>query len=72
LLILDPNKRLSADEVLDHSWIQKYTESVDSSHKYDMLDANIIARLKQYRGVSHLRRACMNILVKMASEEEVC
>ena len=37
----------------------------------DKLDANILNRLGKYRGVSHLKRACMNILVKMATEDEV-
>lgn len=32
---------------------------------------NLLKRLKQYKGVSHLKRACMNILVKMATEEEL-
>jgi Ca2+-binding EF-hand superfamily protein len=35
------------------------------------LDRNALENLKKYKGVSHLKRAAMNILVKMASEEEV-
>ena len=31
----------------------------------------MLARLKQYRGVSQLKHACMNILVKMATDEEL-
>jgi hypothetical protein len=31
----------------------------------------VFARLKDYKGVSHLKRACMNMLIKMATENEV-
>ena len=36
-----------------------------------MLEDSLIKRLKEYRGVSHLKRAAINILVKMSSEEDM-
>lgn len=35
------------------------------------MDRNALDNLKKYKGVSHLKRAAMNILVKMATEDEV-
>lgn len=35
------------------------------------MDRNALENLKKYKGVSHLKRAAMNILVKMATEDEV-
>ena len=32
---------------------------------------DVLDRLKSYKGVSHFKRAAMNMLVKMATEEEV-
>jgi calcium-dependent protein kinase len=31
----------------------------------------VLNRLKSYKGISHLKRAAMNMLVKMSTEEEV-
>jgi calcium-dependent protein kinase len=31
----------------------------------------LVLRLKKYRGVSHLKRAAINLLVKMTNEEEI-
>ena len=36
-----------------------------------VLDADVINRLKSYKGESLFKRAAMNMLVKMASSEEV-
>ena len=35
------------------------------------MNANVLNRLKSYKGISHLKRAAMNMLVKMSTDEEV-
>lgn len=37
----------------------------------DKLDSNILERLRDYRGVSTLKKAAMNLLVKMADFKEI-
>jgi hypothetical protein len=37
----------------------------------DKLDSNILERLRHYRGVSTLKKAAMNLLVKMADFREI-
>ena len=71
LLVVDPSKRLSANQVLEHAWFVKFSGFDESKVKIEQLDLNVLARLKQYRGVSQLKHACMNILVKMATDEEL-
>jgi hypothetical protein len=36
-----------------------------------MLDPAILERLRQYRGVSTLKKAAMNLLVKMADNKDI-
>jgi hypothetical protein len=31
----------------------------------------VVQNLKKYRGVSHLKRKAMNMLIKMATDEEI-
>lgn len=57
--------------MLMHPWFAKFDESDNSTEKAEHLDLNVISRLEQYRGVSRFKHACMDILVKMASEEEL-
>lgn len=35
------------------------------------MSTDVINRLKNFKGVSRFKRAAMNVLVKMANEEEV-
>ncbi len=37
----------------------------------DKLDPAILERLRQYRGVSTLKKAAMNLLVKMADNKDI-
>jgi hypothetical protein len=58
-------------DLLNHKWIKKFEEGQVVDEETNALDRNALENLKKYKGVSHLKRAAMNILVKMASEEEV-
>lgn len=51
-----------------HPWFKKFEKR--SSGEVN-LNANVLNRLKSYKGISHLKRAAMNMLVKMSTEEEV-
>lgn len=52
-----------------HPWFTNF-KSDEVNHCEDLEDS-LIKRLKEYRGVSHLKRAAINILVKMCNEEEM-
>ena len=67
LLVVNDKKRLTGVQALKHEWFSKNLGKTDD----DGFDSNVLGRLKSYKGVSHLKRAAMNLLVKMASEEEV-
>jgi len=60
LLVVDPNKRLSAIEALNHTWFKTTNIIVKK------LDSNVLSRLQSFKGVSKLKKAAMNMLVKMA------
>mmetsp|Transcript_1951 Transcript_1951/g.3384 ORF Transcript_1951/g.3384 Transcript_1951/m.3384 type:complete len:197 (+) Transcript_1951:426-1016(+) len=65
LLIVDPKKRLSAGEALKHIWFTKIQQG-EIDTKISALNPDVINRLKSFRGVSKLKKAAMNMLVKMA------
>lgn len=73
MLVVTPSERLTAEKALNHEWFKKYSSksrvaSVEDKHE---LDPHILERLRQYRGVSTLKKAAMNLLVKMADNKEI-
>ena len=60
LLIGDPQKRPFANEALDHAWFKTETASNHTVNK------NVLGRLSNFKGVSKLKKAALNMLVKMA------
>ena len=71
-LLLTPNKRISARAALDHPWFGlvneiKIQSVVDEEEK---LDGKLIHRLKSYKKVHTLRKAILNVLVKMLKPKE--
>ena len=67
LLVVTANKRIDGKQALKHPWFEKSIKAGASKP----LNPMVFEKLKQFRGVSQFKRACMNMLVKMASDEEV-
>lgn len=61
-MVADPKKRLNAGEALKHSW---FTEDI-SDNEILAIDTKVLKRLQEFKGVSKLKKAAMNMLVKMA------
>ena len=69
LLVVNEKKRFTGKQAIEHAWFTKFSEKAAKSG--DDLDDKVLDRLKNYKGVSTLKRAAMNLLVKMANENEV-
>ena len=52
-------------------WFEKFTKKITIGSEEDKLDPNILERLRHYRGVSTLKKAAMNLLVKMADHKDI-
>jgi len=65
MLKVKPEERFSAKEAFDHPWF-KHEQTDDTG----AIPADIIANLRKFKGRSHLRRATLNILVKMVNPKE--
>lgn len=58
-MVVDAKKRFSASEALQHEWFK-------NTDHHNKLDSDIVDRLTKFKGVSKLKKAAMNMLVKMA------
>ncbi|KAJ0243867.1 Calcium-dependent protein kinase 8 [Hirschfeldia incana] len=62
----DPKKRLSAAEVLEHSWIQNAKKAPNVS-----LGETVKARLKQFSVMNKLKKRALRVIAEHLSVEEV-
>lgn len=71
LLVLNPKKRLTAAKALNHPWFEKFSEKKSISVDVDRLEADVLHRLKSYKGQSYFKKAAMNLLVKISTPQEL-
>lgn len=65
MLVVDSKKRLSAIDALHHEWF------ISSKATDTPIDPSILINLQKFRGVSKLKKAAMNMLVKMADQKAI-
>ena len=83
LLVNDPAKRITPEMALKDPWFQKYKHSQanadksagpiqggDRSAPNGALDPSVLNKLREFRGVSTLKKAALNIMVKMISDSK--
>jgi calcium-dependent protein kinase len=71
MLVVSTKDRITADQALRDPWFRKFTKNIRVGSEEDKLDSSILERLRDYRGVSTLKKAAMNLLVKMADFKEI-
>lgn len=64
LLVVDPEKRLSASEALQHHWIC----SVDTPKA--VIDTDVLSSLRRFAHASHFRRACLSMMAWSLTVED--
>jgi calcium-dependent protein kinase len=70
LLVVDVNSRLSAEDALKHIWFKKF-KKMQKGCDEDKLDEGLVKQLREYRGESALKKAAMNVLVKMLDIKDI-
>lgn len=70
MLVVDPETRINGIEALHHPWFKKH-ENMEKDCEDDKLDPDVIDSLLHYRGVSSLKKAALNMLVKMLDTREL-
>ena len=71
LLVVDPGQRLCGIEALKHPWFSKFAENAEVEEEEDLLCCEVIERLQEFKGGSTLKKAALNMLVKMSHSKEL-
>ena len=67
MILVDTQKRITAQDMLSHPWLEKHKEQCCEfvgPHEHDKISSEILAKLRTYKGESLLKRMSINILVK--------
>ncbi|CAE7414961.1 CPK3 [Symbiodinium microadriaticum] len=67
LLVVDPAKRMSADEALAHEWIKDRERIPSESCR---VDRSVVDALRKFGEASKFRRACMSLMAWSLTHEE--
>uniref|UniRef100_A0A7S4RVJ7 Calmodulin n=1 Tax=Alexandrium monilatum TaxID=311494 RepID=A0A7S4RVJ7_9DINO len=67
LLVVDPTKRLTAEQALHHPWIARRDEMQAATHA---VDGTVVDALCKFARASKFRRACMSVMAWSLSYED--
>ncbi|KAJ6698499.1 SERINE/THREONINE-PROTEIN KINASE [Salix purpurea] len=66
MLVREPKRRLTAQEVLCHPWVQMEGVAPDRP-----LDPAVLSRLKQFSAMNKLKKIAIRVIAESLSEEEI-
>ncbi|KAK6269000.1 hypothetical protein QUC31_013160 [Theobroma cacao] len=66
MLTMDPKKRLTSAQVLEHPWMREGGEASDKP-----IDSAVLSRLKQFRAMNKLKKLALKVIAENLSEEEI-
>lgn len=69
LLTVDRARRITGDQALKHPWFIRCLKQ--NQGQSAILDKDVIMKLKEFKGSSTLKKAALNVLVKMLNPKEM-
>lgn len=68
LLVLDPQKRLSSKEALEHQYLTRAAEKDSASHR--IVKEEIVTALRKFCSFSRFKRACLSVMALTLPKED--
>ncbi|KAI3673807.1 hypothetical protein L6452_39937 [Arctium lappa] len=66
MLTLDPKKRITSAQVLEHPWIREDGEASDKP-----IDSAVLSRMKQFRAMNKFKKLALKVIAENLSAEEI-
>ena len=64
MLTKQPDKRIKLDDCLQHAFFQKIQKQESITSSQVKLDPDLLEKLRKFKGISQLKKAALNIIVK--------
>lgn len=69
MIVVDRRKRIKTTEILKHKWFNKI--HANESALGSTMDAEVVKSLREFKGSTKLKKAAMNVLVKMLKPKDI-
>ena len=69
MIVVDRTRRVTGEQALNHPWFEKCL--VRKEGNQDLVAEGVLSKLRQFKGSSTLRKAALNVLVKMLSPTDI-
>ncbi|KAI6704517.1 hypothetical protein NL676_007479 [Syzygium grande] len=66
MLTQDPEKRITAAQVLEHPWLKEGGEASDKP-----IDSAVLSRMKQFRAMNEMKKLALKVIATNFSEEDI-
>ncbi|XP_018634546.1 calcium-dependent protein kinase 29-like [Nicotiana tomentosiformis] len=66
MLTVDPKRRITAHQALEHPWLKKDGEASDKP-----IDSAVLVRMKQFRAMNKMKKLALKVIAENLSEEEI-
>lgn len=71
MICVNRKDRYSGKQALDHPWFKKFGTEAGETGEDFVLDPNVVKSLRAFRGQSKLKKAALNVLIKMVNPKEI-
>ena len=71
MLTADRFKRITAEKGLKHPWFKMIFKRQNTVNHHCLIDPAIMKKLKEFKGTSKLKKAALNVLVKMLNPKDL-
>lgn len=68
MICVDQKKRIPCEQILSHPWFKKVLGNDQANIE---LDPEVLENLKRFKGQSLLKKAALNVLVKMLGPKDI-
>jgi calcium-dependent protein kinase len=69
--MMDPSKRLTATEALQHVWIVETTAPATVPPAKDLVVPRLNHRLRRFVGMNKLKKVALNVIAQQLTEAEI-
>ena len=69
MIVVNPKKRLTGEQCLAHPWFEKCIKHKEGTT--DLINEGVLQRLRQFKGSSTLKKAVLNVFVKMLTPGDI-
>lgn len=70
MLVVDPKKRLTAQDVLKHKWFTTFASGQKLADEVDDLDPDVFKKMRSFKSTSYFEMLARNILIKQQKDGE--